>query len=90
MSGAVGMKFGIRKCAVAHLRNGKVAYGGNVGLDVGKRIEEVEEYKYLGVSQLMGALKKTLARVGKEFCRRQHRVWGSALSARRKVIYMEP
>lgn len=42
--------------------------GGDIELDGGGRIEKVDQYKYLGVSQLMGVLKKeTMARSAKNF-----------------------
>ncbi len=58
VSAAVGMEFGLKKCAVAHLKNGRVKAEGGVGLGVQARIEELDQdstYKYLGVAQLLGA-----------------------------------
>ncbi len=58
ISTAVGMEFGLKKCAVAHLKNGRVKAEGGVGLGAQARIEEVDQdstYKYLGVAQLFGA-----------------------------------
>ncbi len=51
VSAAVGMEFGLKKCAVAHLKNGRVKA---VGLGVQARIEELDQdstYKYLGVAE---------------------------------------
>lgn len=52
-SEAIGMKLGLKKCAVAHTEKGKLVAGGNVQLVNGKSVKEVadsESYRYLGES----------------------------------------
>ncbi len=52
----VGMKMGLRKCAVAHMKAGKVAIEGGIQLSTGEVIEEITgqgTYKYLGITQIL-------------------------------------
>ena len=71
VSEAVGMKFGLRKCAVAHEgRKGEIGGGG--GVDTARdTIAEPQKgniYKYLGVEQVVVAEHtKTRKRVEKEY-----------------------
>ena len=61
----------MRKCAVAHMRGGKLTRGGYIPIPKGDIIGEIQEgetYKYLGVSQLIGpSIKLTKARIEKEY-----------------------
>ncbi len=43
VSAAMGMEFGLKKCAVAHLENGRVKAEGGVGLGVQARIEKLDQ-----------------------------------------------
>ena len=55
LASAVGMSLGVRKCAVAHLRAGRVRQLGGI-TSSGDEIEELGEwsYRYLGVEQIIG------------------------------------
>ena len=58
VSGAMGMELGLRKCAVAHMIRGKKVMDGEIKMESGKEISEIEEgevYRYLGVAQRFGA-----------------------------------
>ena len=55
-SKSIGMAFGIDKCKVLNIVQGKYKKGGDVELPDGKVIQEMEEeeiYKYLGVVESM-------------------------------------
>ena len=52
VSGAIGMTLGLKRCAAAHARKGKVTRGSSTTLPSGNALEEVKygsSYKYLGV-----------------------------------------
>ena len=58
VSRAVGMELGLRKCAVAHVENGRYVSGENYLLPEKRTIERVPQggaYKYLGIEQLFTA-----------------------------------
>ena len=80
---AVGMYLGVRKCAVAHLRAGRVRQLGGT-TSRGGDIEELagNSYRYLGVEQVFGPRsRETKDRAVQEYQRRGHAVWSSSLSA---------
>ncbi len=63
ISGAVGMEFGLEKCAVAHMRNGRTRRGGGVDLGGQAKIGELDRngtYKYLGVTEMFGSSQTSL------------------------------
>ncbi len=75
--GAMGMELGLRKCVVAHMRQGTMVMsggGGGITLKSGKELSELEEgvvYRYLGVSQRFGAdLTRTKQGVEREYIAR--------------------
>ena len=82
---AIGMTLGLRKCAVAHMRRGRVATRGPLRLVTAGEMAELsgdQMYKYLGVEQLLRvraeAVKK---RVRRAYIHKLHRVWEADLSA---------
>ena len=89
LSSAMGMTLGLKKCATAHMKPGKVEDGEGIALNAGEVMKELkrdEGYRYLGVSQLFVAnLKETRGRVMKEYCKRKRQTWESSLNARNKV-----
>ena len=53
----IGMKFGLSKCKVVHLRGGKLLGRGGLSLGVGGEIDEMKPgdvYKYLGIEEADG------------------------------------
>lgn len=88
VTGAVGMKLGAKKCAVAHMRAGRIVNGGGVeaGTTHIRELAKSEHYKYLGIEQRMGPRrKKTVERVTKEYLHRVRKTWGSSLNAKGKA-----
>ncbi len=77
----VGMRLGLRKCAVAHAKAGRVVGGGPAKLDSGAAIAEItceETYRYLGIPQLLLPNdKKTWERVKKEYLGRVRTTWAT-------------
>ena len=64
------MEFGLQKCAVAHMRNGRARRGGGVDLGGQAKIGELgrnDTYKYLGVAQMFGA-SQTVTKVRPGLC----------------------
>ena len=85
---AVGMTLGVRKCAVAHLRAGRVRSQGGVETERStiNEISRGDSYRYLGIDQVFGPRsRETKDRVVKEYLRRVHLVWSSPLPAGEKV-----
>ncbi len=88
VSGAVGMTFSLRKCAVAHMRAGRVKRLGGISAGHAGNISEVMSgsYRYLGVEQLMGPKdSRTRKRVEDEYLHRVRKTWNSRLSVGSKV-----
>lgn len=86
---AVGMTLGVRKCAVAHLRSGRVRWG-MPGIETIEGLVETvrqgEPYRYLGILQTFGShAKEVRARVSGEYLRRVKAVWSSPLGMSEKV-----
>lgn len=87
---AIGMEFGLDKCAVVHCRRGKVQnFDSHVQLVDGsiiKHLDEGQSYTYLGVDeshiQDVSSVKKTLRSRYKGILRK---VWGSELSGKNKI-----
>ena len=55
VSRAVGMEFGLRKCAVAHVKRGQYVEGENYLLEEERKIERIAQggtYRYLGIEQV--------------------------------------
>ena len=79
LSAAVGMTLGAGKCAVAHLRAGRLRQRGGVELQ-GEDIEEISgsTYRYLGIEQVIGTRsRETKDKVVREYLRRVQAVWSS-------------
>ncbi len=80
---AVGMRLGIQKCGVAHLRNGRLvrmSVGVGVGAGTMDEIEPGAPYKYLGVEQIFTThSREAKTRVGAEYLRRVTIIWSSPL-----------
>ncbi len=91
VSGAMGMTMGLRKCAVAHVRGGRVVRTGPLRLKPGTCICEIGDghtYRCLGVSQLLKAdLQRTKGAVRAEYKRREQRIWGLGLGGGRRTIH---
>jgi len=89
VSQAVGMKLGLRKCAVAHIKGGKLVNGEDFLLDEERKIEQVARggtYKYLGIEQLFKPDHKAVReRLTKTYAKRLHRIWSSGLNSKHKV-----
>ena len=79
VSTALGMQFGLGKCAVAHAKAGRIAAGDALRLQSGATIPNVqygETYRYLGIAQLFGVnLDKTKETIRREYLGRIRRVW---------------
>ena len=87
LSTAVGMTLGAGKCAVAHLRAGRLRQKGGVEFQ-GDDIEEISgsTYRYLGIEQMIGIRsRETKDKVVREYLQRVQIVWSSPLSAGAKV-----
>ena len=88
VSSAIGMRLGLRKCAVAHMVKRKVKSADYV-LPEGRTIASFENggvYKYLGVEQLFRpALAAVKQRVSRTYLKRLRKIWGSELNAKNKV-----
>ena len=88
VSDAVGMRLGLRKCAVAHMRAGKLRRRGGATTRLSE-ISEVSEggaYRYLGIEQVIGTKKgKVKERVRQEYLKRTRATWASPLKTKTKV-----
>ena len=88
LAGAVGMTLGVWKCAVAHLRAGRVRQRERASTSRSE-IQEIgrgDTYKYLGVQQVFGPCSREIkTAVVAEYLRRVQIVWSSSLSAAEKV-----
>ena len=88
VSGAVGMKLGAKKCAIAHMRAGRVrGLGGTTTPRTAvAELARGESYKYLGVRQvILKERKKTVEAAVGEYKKRVRKVWNSPLNARSKA-----
>ena len=89
VSCAVGMELGLRKCAVAHVKQGKYVSGENYLLPEERTIERVPQgdaYKYFGIEQLFTADHTSVReRLQREYAKRLFKIWSSSLSAKHKV-----
>ena len=88
VSTAIGMRLGLRKCAVAHMV-GRCITSADYVLSQDRTIASLSYenvYKYLGVKQVFRpALTTIKKRVTQTYHRRLRRIWGSELNARHKV-----
>ena len=79
-SGDIGMEFGIEKCAMLVMENGKIMKSVGIELPDGKVIkslQESESYKYLGILKADKFLEEKMKlNVSKEYIRRLRRVPG--------------
>ena len=89
VSESIGMKLGLRKCAVAHIERGKLVKGEDYELDQERKIERVPSegtYKYLGIAQVFQPDHKSIRdRLTRLYAKRLHQIWSSALSSKHKV-----
>ena len=89
VSNALGMQFGLSKCAVAHVRAGRLAAGQSLKLQSGNTIPSVqygETYRYLGIAQLFGVnLRQTKEKIRKEYLGRICKVWGGNTNSRTRA-----
>ena len=89
VSRAVGMELGLRKCAVAHVKGGKLVDKEDFLLPEERTIEQVARggtYKYLGIEQLFKPDHKTVrARLYKTYAKRLRQIWSSSLNSKNKV-----
>lgn len=93
VSGAIGARLGIEKCAQAHLCKGKrtvptMEEDGNNLLSTGNipELQVGQTYKYLGIDQAFGAeTNKVKLRVKQAFLARTDLIWRSELNAKNKV-----
>lgn len=89
VSKAMGMEFGLRKCAVAHVKAGRARMGEGMRMADGgvvKHLDKEDTYRYLGVTQLFRVkLQQTRNTVAKEYLRRLRAVWSSDLSSAAKA-----
>ena len=89
VSRAVGMELGLRKCAVAHVQQGRYVGGENYLLPEERTIERVPQggaYKYLGTEQLFTADHTSVrVRLQQVYAKRLYKIWSSSLSAKHKV-----
>ncbi|KAJ0182259.1 hypothetical protein K1T71_001628 [Dendrolimus kikuchii] len=88
-SKSINMEFGIEKCAVMHVRRGKVVNSPNLQLSENislKSLSETETYKYLGMSESLGIADADVKQTVKDrfFCRLR-KVLTSLLSGGNKV-----
>ena len=85
----MGMTMGLRKCAVAHMRNGKSQTGLDLMLPGDRQAWTVKipgSYRYLGVMQLFDPKLRTVKKqLKEEYLRRVGEVWSTELSSRHKV-----
>ena len=86
----VGMSFGISKCAYQCIERGKQKLQ-NQPLEVNsliiQRIEEGDQYKYLGMDESVGIIGPfNKQRVVKEYKARVKKIWNSELNATNKAI----
>jgi len=89
VSEAIGMKLGLRKCAVAHIERGNLVEGKDYMLDEERLVERVPmggTYKYLGIAQVFLPDHKAIrAKLTGMYKTRLNKIWASALSAKHKV-----
>jgi len=89
VSQAIGMKFGLRKCAIAHIEQGKLVKGKDYKLDEESTIERVPAggtYKYLGIAHVFQPDHKAIrAKLTGVYMKELNKIWASALSAKQKV-----
>ena len=89
VSQALGMRFGVAKCAAAHVKRGRLVGGSSMELQTGTTIPEMQygdTYKYLGVAQLFGTnLAATKTKIRKEYIARMRKVWGGATNSLTKA-----
>ena len=87
-SAAIGMRLGLRKCAVAHMAKRQIR-SANYFLSDDREVVSLNEgnvYKYLGVNQIFQpALSETKTRITQAYVKRLWKIWGSELNAAHKV-----
>ena len=89
VSHVVGMELGLRKCAVPHVRHGKVVDGENYLLPGEWTIECVVQggtYRYLGIEQVFQSDHTTVReRLIQAYSKRLNWIWSSSLSSKHKA-----
>ena len=88
-SGDIGMEFGIEKCAMVVMENGKIVESVGIELPDGKVIKSLqqgESYRYLGILKADKLLEKMMKlNVSKKYIRRLRKVLKSKLNGRNLV-----
>ncbi len=89
VASAVGMTLGVKKCAVAHLNQGRLrceTSGVVVSAGIIRKIGLSTPYRYLGIEQVFRAHNGLMrARVRQEYLERVELVWSSPLNTGEKV-----
>ena len=89
VSHVVGMELGLRKCAVPHVRHGKVVDGENYLLPEERTIECVAQggtYRYLGIEQVFQSDHTTVREhLMQAYAKCLNRIWSSSLSYKHKA-----
>ena len=87
-SNDIGMEFGMKKCGVLTLKQGKIVRGEGIKLMDGEMMNEVGEegYTYLGIWEL-GKIKEAEIKetIGKEYKRRLRLILRSKLNGKNKI-----
>ena len=85
MSGELGMSHRLRKCAVLHMKEGRVVSRGDLRLTSDETLPELnpdETYRYLWLDQLVEAQKsRTWKRLSEQYLTRVEQVWSSGLNS---------
>lgn len=82
VSGAVGMKLGLRKCAVAHMsRGGKAKFEADLELPECRAVKNLvhgQAYRYLGIEQVFQKeFTEVTSRLRREYLKRIRSIWRS-------------
>ena len=79
------MSHRLRKCAVLHMKEGRVVGRGDLQLTSDETLPELntdETYRYLGLDQLVEAQKsRTWKRLSEQYLTRVEQVWSSGLNS---------
>ena len=85
VSKAVGMELGLRKCAVANIKRGKLQEAGALALSDDRTVPAARKddpYRYLGVEQVIEpALTTVKKKLVEKYMLRLWRIWSSDLNS---------
>ena len=89
VSKAVGMELGLRKCAVANIKRGKLQEAGALALSDDRTVPAARKddpYRYLGVEQVIEpALTTVKKKLVEKYMLRLWRIWSSDLNSKYKA-----